>query len=201
MLINYLGGVTMKQLFSLATVLLFSIMLTSNAFAHSQIAESIPANNEVVTEPLNKIVLTFEGQIEQGSLIEVTSTSGQAIDIQDITIGEGTLTGTVANPLPNDDYQVNWSIISADGHPLEGEFTFTVDVPVSEPVEEVEEMETTEVIEGPTDAQLTEDQEATPEVDDVDETSSSSMTMIVFVLIAVVLAVILFFIFMKRKKK
>ena len=71
---------------------------------------------------------------------------GKQIEVQDIIIGEGTLTGTVAEPLPNDDYQVNWSIISADGHPLEGEFSFTVNAPVSETVEEVTEepSETTE---------------------------------------------------------
>ena len=43
------------------------------------------------------------------------------------------------NHFQNDGYQVNWSIISADGHPLEGEFSFTVDAAVPESVEEVTE--------------------------------------------------------------
>ena len=43
-------------------------------------------------------------------------------------------------------YLVNWKIIGADGHPIEGEFSFSVDVPVTEaPAEEqVETQEETQ---------------------------------------------------------
>ena len=40
---------------------------------------SNPADGDVVTEPLNEIVLEFDGQIEQGSFIDVKTTSGQAL--------------------------------------------------------------------------------------------------------------------------
>ena len=42
------------------------------------------------------------------------------------------MTGTFTNALENGDYTVVWNIIGADGHPIAGEFSFTVDVPVSE---------------------------------------------------------------------
>ena len=44
---------------------------------------------------------------------------------------------TFLQPLENGDYKVEWNIIGADGHPIEGEFSFSVNVPVTEePAEE-----------------------------------------------------------------
>ena len=185
----------MKRIFTAVAAVLLAMSISTSAFAHSHIGGSNPADGDVVTEPLKEIVLEFDGQIEQGSFIDVTTTEGQAIELQEIIIGEGTLTGTVAEPLPNDEYQVNWSIISADGHPLEGEFSFTVNAPVPESVEEVTEepSETTESAE-----QSTEDQEAAASADEV-EKESSSMTVILIVLLVVIVAGG-FFLLTKRKK-
>ena len=134
-----LGGFILKRMFTAVAAVLLAMSISTSAFAHSHLGGSNPADGDVVTEPLNEIVIEFDGQIEQGSFIDVTTTEGQDIELQEIIIGEGTLTGTVAEPLPNDEYQVNWSIISADGHPLEGEFSFTVNAAVPESVEEVTE--------------------------------------------------------------
>ena len=186
----------MKRLFTAVAAILLAMSISTSAFAHSHVSGTNPADGEVVTEPLQEIILEFDGDIEQGSFIDVTTTSGEEIDVQDIIIGEGTLTGTLAEPLQNDDYQVNWSIISADGHPLEGEFTFTVDAPVSESEEEVteESSETEESAE-----QTTEDQETEAAADEVEEESSSSMTVILIVLLIVIVVGAIFFL-TKRKK-
>ena len=117
----------MKRLFTAVAAILLAMSISTSAFAHSHVSGTNPADGEVVTEPLQEITIEFDGGIEQGSFIDVTTTSGEEIDVQDIIIGDGVLTGTLAEPLQNDVYQVNWSIISADGHPLEGEFTFTVE--------------------------------------------------------------------------
>lgn len=185
----------MKRIFIAAAVTLLAISISTSAFAHSHLSGSNPADGEVVTEPLQEITLEFDGDIEKGSFIDVTTTSGKEIEVQEISIGEGTLTGTLAEPLPNDDYQVNWSIISADGHPLEGKFTFAVNAPVSESAEEVTEepSESNEVVN-----QTTEDQENTATADEV-ENESSSMTVILIVLLVVIVAGGLFFL-IKRKK-
>ena len=126
--------------------------------------------------------------IEQGSFIDVTTTSGEEIDVQDIIVGDGVLTGTLAEPLQNDVYQVNWSIISADGHPLEGEFSFTVELPVSETEEEeIEEPSVTEESSETEESaeETTEDQETEAAADEVEEETSSSMTVILIVLLIV----------------
>ncbi|MGN7400740.1 copper resistance CopC family protein [Cytobacillus praedii] len=186
----------MKRIFiAIGAVLAAMTISTTSAFAHSHLGGSNPADGDVVSEPLNEIVLEFDGQIEQGSFIDVETTKGKEIKLEEIIIGEGTLTGTVAEPLPNDEYQVNWSIISADGHPLEGEFSFTVNVPASETVEEKPEKpsETTKPAEQPQ-----EDKEQAASAEDVAK-ESSSMTVILIVLL-VIIVVAGFYFLTKRKK-
>lgn len=189
------GGDILKRIFIAAVIALLAISVSTSAFAHSHLSGTNPADGEVVTEPVKEIILEFDGEIEQGSFIDVTTTSGKEIEVLDIIIGEGTLTGTIAEPLPNDEYQVNWSVISADGHPLEGEFSFAVNAPVSEPVEEVTEepSETNESVE-----QTTEEQENVASADEI-ESESSSMTVILIVLLVVIVAGGLFYL-IKRKK-
>ncbi|WP_170289803.1 copper resistance CopC family protein [Cytobacillus depressus] len=188
----------MKRIFTAAAVaVLLALSISTSAFAHSHLEGSNPADGDIVTEPLKEIVLEFDGKIEQGSYIDVKTTEGKEIQLQEITIGEGTLTGTVAEPLPNDEYQVNWSIISADGHPIEGEFSFTVNAPVPESVEEGTE-KPSETTESP--KQSAEDQEKVASVDEVQkESSSSSMTVILIVLLVIIVAGG-FFLLTKRKK-
>lgn len=190
-IIEILGGFILKHIFTAAAAALLVMSLSNSAFAHSHLGGSNPADGDVITEPLNEIVLNFDGQIEQGSFIDVTTTSGQAIELQEIIIGEGTLTGTIAEPLPNNEYQVNWSIISTDGHPLEGDFSFTVNVPVSESVEK----ETEEP------SEVTNTVEETKEAASADEEKdSSSFTTIILILLLVIIVAGGFFFFTKRKK-
>lgn len=194
-ILEILGGITMKRIFIAIGAVIAAMTISTSAFAHSHLGGSNPADGDVVTEPLNEIVLEFDGQIEQGSFIDVKTTKGKEIKLQEMIIGDGTLTGTIDEPLPNDEYQVNWSIISADGHPLEGEFSFTVNVPVSETVEEEQEKpsETTEPAEQPT-----EDKEQAAAAEDVAK-ESSSMTVILIVLL-VIIVVAGFYFLTKRKK-
>lgn len=194
-----LGGCILKHIFTVAAAAFLVLSFSVSAFAHSHLGESTPTDGEIVTEPLNEIVLEFDGRIEQGSFIDITTTSGQAVDLQEIIIGEGTLTGTVAEPLPNNDYQVNWSIISADGHPLEGEFSFTVNAPVAESTgDDTEEpSETTNAVEETPES--TEQSSKNLETASADEEASSSFTVILIVLLVIIVAVSFFYLTKRRK--
>ncbi len=193
-----LGGNTLKRLIATAAAVLLSTTLSYHAFAHSNFGESTPADGQVVTEPLNEITIQFDGQIEQGSFIEVTTSSGQAVELQDIIAGDGILTGTIAEPLPNNDYHVNWSIISADGHPLDGEFSFTVNVPAAEIKEEVPK-EATGALEETTEATNKSNEAQEEAVADEVKEDSSPATMIIVVLFILIVAGALFFFNKKRK--
>ncbi|MBP2080079.1 copper resistance protein CopC [Oceanobacillus polygoni] len=194
----------MKRIFSAAIAALLVTCFSTSAFAHSHIQESNPADGDVVTEPLEEIVLEFDGGIEQGSFIEVTTTAGEAVEVQDIEIGDGTLTGTVAEPLANDEYHVNWSIISADGHPLEGEFTFTVDAEVPEAVEEEESTESEAVEDEESgeqaETETVENDAATDSAEQINEGEESSSTMIMVIIGLAILAIVGYILLMKRKR-
>ncbi len=111
-------------------LLLFSFVPLT--FAHSHLESSIPADGEVITEDIEKITLTFDGKIEQGSTFELLGPNGQAVSIEELTVNDTEVIGTIANDLENGNYQVVWSIISADGHQMEGEFSFEINVTEAE---------------------------------------------------------------------
>lgn len=187
----------MKGIFTAAAAVLLALSISNSVLAHSHLGGSNPADGDIVSEPLNEIRLQFEGQIEQGSFIDITTKSGQSVEVQEVIIGKGTLTGTVAEPLPNDEYEVNWSIISADGHPVEGKFSFSVNVPIANSVEkETEESSEKTAIENSPETTETEKKVST--ADEVEEEASST-TIILIVLLVVIVAG--GFIFLTKRKK
>jgi copper resistance protein C len=129
---------------------LLLITFASTVSAHTGLESSFPKNSEVVTEHVQEIVLSFETKIEQGSTFQVSAGNGLVVPIQDVTLNEKQMKGTPEQPLDNGEYLVHWEIIGADGHPIEGEFTFNVEVeqteelkeePIEKPVDEDKELE------------------------------------------------------------
>lgn len=110
----------------------FFLMFTTSSFAHTGLKDSSPVNDEIVKEELKTITLTFETKIELSSTFKLENSNGESIPLEDISLNENQMVGNLTSPLDNDRYQVHWRIIGADGHPIEGEFTFQVDVPVDE---------------------------------------------------------------------
>lgn len=119
-----------KKLF-LCTFIFF-IGFVNNALAHTGLESSSPQNGEVVVEDLKQIALNFETKVEQNSTFELKSSNGDSIPVESITLSDNQMVGSLSNSLENGDYQVNWKIIGADGHPIEGDFSFSVNMPVSE---------------------------------------------------------------------
>jgi len=131
-----LGGIIVKKIVLITFALLF--VFTNNALAHTGLETSSPENGGFVTEELREITLTFEGKIEQGGTLEISDSNGQSFAVDDIIIENTQMTATLPNALVNGDYTVVWNIIGADGHPIQGDFTFTVLVPGSEKPAEIE---------------------------------------------------------------
>ncbi|MFC7686075.1 copper resistance protein CopC [Ureibacillus sp. GCM10028918] len=184
----------------LLATLLFVFATSTNAFAHTHLGSSSPADGQVVTEELSEITLNFEGKIEQSSSFELSNSEGQNISIEEISINEGIMSGTVANPLENGEYLINWSIIGADGHLMEGEYSFTVNVTDSNPVsealgetEQAEEESTQEVEQN--NEQATSEQVAAETEDN--EKTSPLIPVIIIVLLVVIIGSVLV---MRRKK-
>ncbi|QNK88520.1 copper resistance protein CopC [Sporosarcina sp. resist] len=182
----------MKKLLLITFVFMF--IFTTSALAHTGLETSSPEDGEVVTEEMREIALTYEGKIEQGGTLEVSNSNGQSIPVEDISIADTQMTGTFTNALENGDYTVVWNIIGADGHPIAGEFSFTVDVPVSETaVENESEANSQDVNQDETPLENVED----TKTNEQSQLPSYLIPVIVIVLIAIIVGI---FVGLRRKK-
>lgn len=111
---------------------IFFSLFTSSTFAHTGLKSSSPENGEVVKQEIQDITLTFDTKVEQNSKFTLNDSNGNLITIGNIELNENTMGGNLLEPLKTGDYQLMWNIIGADGHPIEGEFSFSVELPNSE---------------------------------------------------------------------
>jgi copper resistance protein C len=115
------------------TIFVLLLAMTSNhVFAHSTLKESSPKDGQVVKDPLQEITLVYETKIEQTSKFEVTYSDGESLNFENFIIEGDLMKGSFSQPLENGSYNVVWKIVGADGHIVDGEFSFTVDAPVEE---------------------------------------------------------------------
>ncbi|MBT2701386.1 copper resistance protein CopC [Bacillus sp. ISL-40] len=109
----------------------FLIFLTfiNNAFAHTGLESSSPQDGEIVKEDLQEITLSFETKVEQSSTFQIINSNGKSIPVENISLNNNKIVGSLQNQLENGSYKVEWNIIGADGHPIKGGFSFSVQVP------------------------------------------------------------------------
>ncbi|NYE08244.1 hypothetical protein F4694_005087 [Bacillus niacini] len=111
----------------LSTLLLF--IFGANVFAHSHLEESTPKNGEIITQSLKDITLTFETALEPTSSFTLIDGNHTAIPLSTVSITGNQLIANVEDDLTNGAYTIHWKIIGEDGHPLEGDIPFTMNLP------------------------------------------------------------------------
>ena len=181
--------------------LLFIFVLFSNqAFAHTSLEDSTPKDGEVITEPIQELTLLFETKVEETSSINVLNSNGESVALGNFVIEDGEMWATFLQPLENGDYKVEWKIIGADGHPIEGEFSFSVNVPVTEaPAEEqIEPQEETQPQPNVEEKEVDTVNEAKDEEIQQNKMPSYIIPTIIGILIVIVVGS--FLLIMKRKK-
>jgi len=171
----------------------FFIMCSNQAFAHTSLTESNPADGEVVIERIQELTLIFGTKVEESSSITVIDSHSQPVSIEALSIKYDKMTATFLQPLENGIYEVKWNIIGADGHPIEGNVSFTVDVPVTETL-----------VEEPVAVETEEANQSSVKVSETDEVVQSNklpsyvIPMIMGVLLTIVVGSI---VWMMRRKK
>ncbi|MBE1877976.1 copper resistance protein CopC [Myceligenerans pegani] len=117
------------------------------ASAHDQLLSSDPADGDELDAMPEAIALTFSGEpLATGAEVVLTGEDGTPVALHDLTVDGVVLTASTPSTLPGGEYDVAWHIVSGDGHPLEGAFSFTVDAPgpSGEPTEEPAQEEPSE---------------------------------------------------------
>lgn len=113
----------------LAALATCAIVFTSAlpASAHAQLASSNPSADGVVPEAPGAVTLQFtEAVAVQPDGIRVLSGDGERVDVGTASASGDVATSPLRPGLPDGGYVVSWRVISADGHPIRGSFTFSV---------------------------------------------------------------------------
>lgn len=122
---------TVLKRITLIASLLFMAVGTP-VFAHAHLENSTPANGDVIKQSLNKIHLSFEENLEETSTFILEDNKGTTIPFSHLSKKGKSLEGTFIKPLPSGHYKVHWKSIGDDGHPFEGDFSFSVLIPGSQ---------------------------------------------------------------------
>jgi len=181
--------------------LLLLLLMPSAVFAHSKLDSAVPAPDASIAASPELISLTFNTKIENLSKFTLTNSADEEITIEPVTVDNDTMSSNPSTPLPNDTYAVNWTIIGADGHMVQGKYSFTVAAPTetAAPTEEPV-APTASPSESPTAEPAPEEQQqaqpsaspAAPADTDNKESNSSTPLYVIGAIIIVAAVIILF---------
>ena len=111
------------------TAMLALVLTPARADAHAELLSTEPAAGEHLATAPDQVVLHFSEAVNLGDdLVRVLDSAGDEVDAGDPVHLNGERS-SVALPLPSLDdggYVVSWRVISSDGHPVGGAFTFRV---------------------------------------------------------------------------
>lgn len=131
---------------SLLTVsFIWALIFPGSSWAHSKLESSVPAADAMVSESVEEVSLSFNENIDENlSILNIKNEQGEEVEAE-VTVAGDTLTGVLASPLVSGTYTVDWKIVSADGHPVEGSYNFQVDAPEQETAAEAPDETATEM--------------------------------------------------------
>lgn len=118
-----------KHIVSIA-LFLTALGTSSQVLAHAHLKSHSPASNAAVTSSPKVITLDFSEGIEPGfSGIKMTGPENNVVKTakaQRSTLDEKQLIVPVEETLMPGVYQVEWQVVSVDGHKTKGNYQFTV---------------------------------------------------------------------------
>lgn len=119
---------------ALALSCTLAVLSAPAAWAHAHLQQSVPAANAAVAAPA-RIELRFnEALVERFAKVTLqflgADGKAQPQDIDGVALAfaddKRGVIATPAQPLPTGRYRVLWRVVSADTHPIKGQFEFTV---------------------------------------------------------------------------
>ncbi len=178
----------------IVTLLLLLLVITPlSTQAHTTLTSSTPAEGEVLQVQPKEIELVFGTVIEEGSSM-VLEGAEQNYDVENISINENVMTGSLTEELPNGQYIIVWKIIGEDGHPIEGQVPFGIKA------EELAEEEPAES-ETPEEEAAAKQQTESPEVNETVEDGGEGSGLLSTVLLIAAAVLIGFSLYKLLKKK
>lgn len=120
----------MKKTLIATISFLFLMSATTGAFAHAQITSSVPLKNKTIKTMPQIVYVEFDGDLitidgQAVNTISVTNTKKKRVDTGKTLVGGSRLSTYLKPNLPAGKYAVTYRVVSEDGHPIHGSYTFT----------------------------------------------------------------------------
>jgi len=112
-------------------ILVLFVVQPFSVSAHTSLTNSNPSEGEVIQGDLQKIRLNFDTAIEKTSTVELKTAQGDAVPLEKPLIIGNEWSAAVQQKLESGTYLIRWTLISEDGHPVEGTIRFDVKAAVS----------------------------------------------------------------------
>ena len=112
----------------LVASLLVLVVSTGTAAAHAKLESMTPADGSTAAAPPTQVVLTFNEPVgSTGAEVQVVSPKGTNVSTGELKVIDNTVTQPVDGLVDVGRYTVDARIVSADGHPItvNGSFTIT----------------------------------------------------------------------------
>lgn len=113
-------------------LLLTSVLMAASspsATAHAQSVKSFPTINQIVKVAptsawimFNEDILTLDGKAK--NFLQVVDSKKQRVDLGDYRINKSKISVNLVKNLKPGKFQLVYRVVSADGHPLKGSFSF-----------------------------------------------------------------------------
>jgi len=143
-----------------AALFLLTVAGAPPAAAHDRLVSSDPADGATVETLPAALTLTYSAEpmdAGDGTAVAVAAPSGADVTAGDPVIEGANVSVPLAEAAEAGVYTVTWRVVSSDGHPIDGSFSFTVDTP-STPLPTAEPTQTPDATVAPAPSD-----EATPE--------------------------------------
>lgn len=187
----------MKKIILMTIACLF--LFSTQAFAHTGLESSDPAQGTTVTQSLDEITLTYMTKIEETSSFELVNASNESMDITNLAVNDNVMTGNVEGNLENGPYKIVWKIVGIDGHPIEGEVDFVLNAPITEDTVDETATETVEETKV-TETEVTEEEPAAEETASAESEEDKGSNTGLIIGIVIVLAAAIFFMTRRKSK-
>jgi methionine-rich copper-binding protein CopC len=108
---------------------LLGILLVAGAApasAHAVFVSSSPADGSTVRTPPSSVTVTFDDTVGAPAYVVVTGADGVRVDTGRARILGSAVTQNLRHSVPGGTYTVAYRVVSDDGHPVEGQITYTV---------------------------------------------------------------------------
>ena len=116
-----------RFLAGIAAVAVVLVGWAAPASAHASLEGSSPTAGAVLAEPPGQIELTYDEPVEVAlGAVRVYDSNAERVDRGNVDHDGDAVTQAVEPDLADGSYVVTWRVVSEDGHPIHGAFTFQV---------------------------------------------------------------------------